>query len=207
MRRKEFEVTEHQEIEAFLQEMSFGFLGTHGTSGRVHITPLNFVYHQGTVYFHGSRIGQKMKDLAENNQVTFSVAKEYAILPSYFSDPKLACPASAFFKSVVIYGNAKLVEDDQEKAEAFTAFMQKLQPEGGYEPITPEDEDYKKQLKAVALVKIIVEEITAKFKFGQNLNETRAEKIESGLTERGKELDLEAVELMKKYCPAHRSQS
>lgn len=204
MRRKEFGMTEQQEIASFLQEMSFGFLGSIGTNGWPHITPVNFVYHKEAIYFHGSRIGQKMKDMIGDARVTFSVAKEYAIIPSYFTDPKMACPASAFFKSVLIYGSASVLEDEAEKAEVLSAFMKKLQPEGGYEPITHEDEQYLKMLRAVAVVKISVEEMTAKFKFGQNLNEERFEKIADGLKERGAEFDQETIELMKKYCPMHR---
>lgn len=203
MRRKEFTVVDTKEINQFLEEMSFGFLGTWGEDGWPHITPLNYVYFQGNLYFHGSKIGQKMIDLKQNNRVTFSVAKEYAVIPSYFSGSPMACPATTYFKSVNIKGYAFLVEDLKEKAEVFTALMHKLQPDGGYLPIRAEDEAYAKSLNAVALVKIMVEDITAKFKFGQNMDEQRFEKTVTGLQERQKGLDLETIEWMKKLCPHH----
>ncbi len=111
---------------------------------------MNYVYHKGNVYFHGSKIGQKIKDITACPQVTFTVAKEYAVVPSYYSDPKLACPATTYFKSVCIWGHATILEDLYEKAEALTAFMEKLQPEGGYDPIDPADAGYLSNLKAIA---------------------------------------------------------
>lgn len=204
MRRKEFGITEEAEIHEFLQEMSFGFLGTVGEDGWSRVTPLNFVYDGAYFYFHGSLAGEKMKHLARDPHVSFTVAKEYAIIPSYFTDPKLACPASAYFKSVMVRGRVEKVDDPAEKARAFTLFMEKLQPEGGYAPITPEDPDYAGQLKAVALCRIVPETVSAKFKFGQNLKEPARTAVTSGLAKRDGELDAETIANMKKYCPAHR---
>jgi uncharacterized protein len=207
MRRKEFAIEENKdsEIEAFFTEMTFGFLGTISPDGWPHVTPLNFVYFNDCIYFHGSKIGQKMVDLKHAaDKVTFSVAKEYAIIPSYFSDPKLACPATAFFKSVYIKGSASIVVDLAEKAAALTAFMEKLQPEGGYDPISIEDPAYVPQLKGVSVVRIEIQEMTAKFKFGQNWKDIRIEQTADLLQERNRELDEATITLMKQFCPHHK---
>ncbi|SDF29779.1 Nitroimidazol reductase NimA, pyridoxamine 5'-phosphate oxidase superfamily [Fontibacillus panacisegetis] len=203
MRRKEFAVEDKQEIEKFLKEMTFGFLGTVGEDGWSRVTPLNFVYDGNYFYFHGSLAGEKMKHLAHDPRVSFTVAKEYAIIPSYFTDPVLACPASAFFKSVMVRGKVEKVEDLDEKASVFTLFMEKLQPEGGYQPITIDIPQYRGQLKAVSLCRIVPESITAKFKFGQNTNGEKFEGIVQGLQERNCPMDHETISLMKKYCPHH----
>jgi uncharacterized protein len=204
MRRKEFAVEEQQEIEGFLKEASFGYLATIGEDGWPSMTPLNYVYRNGHIYFHGSKRGSKMSEIAASKTVSFAIAKEYAIIPSYFSDPRQACPATAFFKSIHIRGTAEPVEDLYEKADALSGLMEKLQPEGGYAPITPEDPAYVGELKAVAVVRITVEELTAKFKFGQNLNEERRGKVISGLQERGDPMDSKTVEEMNRLCPFHK---
>jgi hypothetical protein len=204
MRRKEFGMHDREEIEAFLREMDHGFLGTVSDAGEPRVTPLNYVYHNGNVYFHGSRIGEKMRSIAANPKVCFSVAKPFSQIPSYWIDPDLACPATVFFKSVLITGTAEEVADLAEKADVFTALMNKLQPEGGYAPIDPDDERYRKQLAGTAVVKIRVESMSAKFKFGQNWNETRRETITDRLLERGHSLDEETVRMIGRYCPFHR---
>jgi len=204
MRRKEFEVMDTVETEQFMQEMSFGILGTINEDGWPELTPLNFVYHNGFIYFHGSVSGRKMKNIKADQRVTFSVAKEYAIIPSYFTEAKLACPATAFFKSVLIKGHAEKVSDLTEKAEALTAFMQKLQPEGGYAPIDPEDPDYTGQIKSTSVVRINVLELSAKYKFGQNMKEEKFEIVTNGLLNRNEGLDKETIAMMEALCPHHR---
>ncbi len=206
MRRKDFEQLDEQEVHEFLTERSYGVLGLHGEDGWPNLVPLNFVYHEGNIYFHGSKIGQKINDLRANEKVSFAVADEYALIPSYLSDPKLACPATAFFKSVLIRGHTTLIEDMEEKATVFSALMNKLQKEGGYAPISVHDPDYVPQLKGTAVVKIEVDSMSAKFKFGQNWNETRRRKVEQGLQQRAAARDEETVALMRKYCPAHREE-
>ncbi|WP_337588355.1 hypothetical protein [Paenibacillus gorillae] len=90
-----------------------------------------------------------------------------------------------------------------EKASALQALMVKLQPEGGHKPILADDPAYRGNVKGVAVVRINVEHMSAKFKFGQNETlEDRAPVLE-GLRERGGELDHETIELMRKYCPQH----
>lgn len=204
MRRKEFATENAAEIEQFLQEMSFGFLGTVTEEGYPSITPLNYVFCNEAIYFHGSRIGEKMTSLKADSRVTFCVAKEYAIIPSYFSDPILACPATAYFKSVLIIGTASVVEDVTEKATVLQSMMEKLQPEGGHKPIEADDREYRGRLKGVAVVKIEPLRITGKFKFGQNLSEEKRAPVMEGLLQRGAEHDAETVELMRQYCPHHR---
>lgn len=177
---------------------------TNVEQGQPRVTPLNFVYREGNFYFHGSHAGGKMESIRRQHQVCFTVADEYALIPSYFSDPELACPATAYFKSVTAYGQAEMVEDLTEKAAVLSLFMQKLQPQGGYAPIEADDPRYRPRLKGVAVVRIVPEELTAKFKFGQNLKEDERAGITRGLAERDGARDAETLEMMRKYCPHHR---
>ncbi|MWV46871.1 flavin-nucleotide-binding protein [Paenibacillus sp. HJL G12] len=204
MRRKEFSVKEEQEIHDFLSGMSFGFLGTIGEDGRPRVTPLNYVYDGGIFYFHGSRIGEKMEHLKANPHVSFSVADEYAVIPSYFTDPSLACPATSYFKSVTATGTAEVVKDLEEKAAAFSMLMKKLQPEGGYEPIEASNPVYAPRLRNVAVVKIVADHISAKFKFGQNLTKGKREQVLCGLESRGADRDMETADHIRSCVPLAR---
>ncbi|GGH61863.1 hypothetical protein GCM10008014_37740 [Paenibacillus silvae] len=203
MRRKEFAVEEEQEMITFLDQYSFGFLGTVSPEGEPRVTPLNFVYMDGCFYFHGSLAGEKMKQIKQHSLVSFTVAEEFSLIPSFFSDPELACPATSFFKSVMAAGYAEPVKELEIKGKVLQRFMEKLQPQGGYVPIDAEDPRYTGQLKAVAVVRIVPERISAKFKFGQNLNPERFEHISGELHKRNEGRDQETAEMMRKYCPFH----
>jgi len=204
MRRKEFEILDKPELHTFLDEMTFGFLGTVDADGYPSVTPVNYIFANDCIYFHGSRIGDKMKQLGQNARVSFAIAREYAVIPSYFTDPVFACPATSYFKSVRFDGHAVVVTDLEEKAMVLETLMQKLQPEGGYKTIDAEDQDYISRIKGVAVVRIDAERVSGKFKFGQNLKDAPRTAIEQGLAERGRPDDEETIELMRKYCPAHR---
>ena len=140
-----------------------------------------------------------MRILAQNKDVSFNVIVEDNIIPLYFSsDSDLACPATTFFKSVIIDGVAEVVSGREEKAKAFVAMMEKLQPEGKYKPF--ESSEYDKQLSVVAVVKIIVQEMTAKFKFGQNLSRVRFQKVIDHLEQRNDTKDLLTISAIKQFC-------
>lgn len=208
MRRKEFAVETQAEIDEFLTEMTFGFLAIASAEDEwPHVVPINYVYTNGNIYVHGSKIGQKMDSLRSNAKVSFTVAKEYAIIPSYFTDPTFACPATAYFKSVQLKGYAEVLTDLTEKATALTAFMRKLQPEGGYEPIDANNTEYIPRVEGVAVIKIIPEHVSAKFKFGQTNNEKKTTAVANGLRERNFDSDMKTVEMMKKYCPHYSDHS
>ncbi len=210
MRRKEFLVENDAEVSQFLSEMTFGFLAQaparkwFGAPGVPSLVPLNFVISNGHVCFHGSKIGEKMAYLrAGNRQAVFCVAREFAIIPSTYSEARIACPATAFFKSVVFRGTLEEVTDLQEKADALSAFMSKLQPEGGYAPFDLSDPEYLKNIKGTSVLRLRVKERTAKFKFGQNQTKAKWKMILDRLLEGRRPGDLETAGEMKKRCPFH----
>lgn len=186
MRRKEFEVEDRETCEAFLNERDDGVLTFIGSDGWPKAVPLNYAYAAGNVYFHGSKKGEKMNGLAENNRAEFIVYEAHAFIPSYYSDPLMACPATLYFRSVRIRGRVEQVEDATEKATALSALMAKLQPEGGHLPIDAGNPKYAAQLKGVAVLRLAIEAMTGKFKFGQNLSDKKRSEVIGGLEERGR---------------------
>ena len=98
MRRKEFTVDEEKEITAFLDQCSFGFLGTVSPDGQPRVTPLNFVYMDGCFYFHGSLAGEKMKQIKHDSSVSFTVAEEFSLIPPISVIPNWLVPQPPFSK-------------------------------------------------------------------------------------------------------------
>ncbi len=194
-----FEIKDSVIINSVLDRVEYGTLAL-SVDNVPYAVPVNFVRIEDTIYFHGALSNKKMKILAKNPRVSFSVVEEYALIASFFSSTEgLACPATQFFKSVSIEGNVEIVEARDEKAMMFEALMQKLQPEGGYKPFS--DEAYDKAIKSTVVMKIIPTEIRAKFKLGQHLDDQRFTMIVKHLEERGTEVDRETVALMREFRP------
>ena len=192
-----FEIKDQKSIYQVLESSEYGTLAI-CAEDRPYSLPLNFATIGDTVYFHGAKTGRKMDILKQNSFASFSVVQPYAMIQSYFStDDDLACPATQFFKSVIIDGKIAFVQDYDEKVEALWALMRKLQPEGRYRAL--DDAAYQKMIKATTVYKLIPKSIKAKYKFGQHLTQKRFEKIISHLETRGKVLDQETISMMKKH--------
>jgi len=191
-----FSITDKNIIHDVLDKAEYGTLAL-SAEEIPYAVPVNFVRIEDAIYFHGALSNRKMKMLEHNPNVSFSVVENYALIDSDFSSHDgLACPATQFFKSVSIEGVATVLESRDDKAQVFEALMQKLQPKGGYKPFS--DAAYDRAIKATTVVKIAVNDIACKFKFGQHLSDERFEVIVSHLAARGTEIDRKTIEIMKK---------
>lgn len=199
MRRSEFEVNDRHLIQEVLASCEHGTLCL-VDEGEPYAVPLNFVWHDETICFHGSKEGRKMEVIAKNPKASFSVVKPLSLLPSYFSNTRSACPASQLFISVHFVGEIEIVEDVMQKASVLNALMQKLQPEGGYESIEVTSPMYKKAVENIAIGRLHPVAISCKLKAGQNLNEEKRALLIEKLSERGTPLDLLSVKLIRQMC-------
>jgi len=192
--KKSVTITNKKTIQDILDEAEYGTLAL-CSDNKPYSLPINFVEVDGEVYFHGAKKGKKIDIIKQNKYASFSVVESYSLLPSYFSTSDgSACPASHLFKSVIIDGVIKLVEEYDEKANALEFLMKKLQKEGKYIPLN--HKMYEKAINAVALFKLVPTATTGKFKFGQNFNQERYDRVAEHLKQRGTPKDLATLGLI-----------
>ncbi|MGE5596104.1 MAG: pyridoxamine 5'-phosphate oxidase family protein [Hyphomicrobiales bacterium] len=201
VRRKDYQHTGEAAILALLDGQAHGYLAFVRPDGSPGVVALNFARVGEIIYFHGALEGEKAESIRREPRVTFMVTEAFSLLPSYFTNPTYACPATQYYKAVVVHGEARFVSDPAEKARGLEALMQKLQPEGGYRPIDPADPLYTKSLSTTGVIALPMTTVTAKFKFGQNLPKRKRARVAKQLTERGRERDLETVAAIREVCP------
>lgn len=159
-----------EEIDIFLNKIPTGRVATINEQGYPVIIPVNFVYVNQCIYFHSSSVGEKLNHIQKNPRVGFEVDQNILTLPSYYSygstDPS---KGNTFYRSVVIVGNARIVEDDSDKLIPLQKLMEKYQPEGGYDPVSLDHQ----ALKHTTVVEIAIEKMTGKKKIGQHWPEER----------------------------------
>ena len=141
---------------------------------------------------HSHIKGEKIENIKRNSKVGFEVDKNLEFLPSYFSDPEDASLADTLYISVVIKGDAILVEDKEEKVLALNGLMEKYQPEGQYEPMR-EDMDV---LDATAVIKIIPKEMNGKYKIGQNMSKDEKIELAQKIKNRNSQTSRDTLEVM-----------
>lgn len=198
MRRDELRGTDRLEAVSIMERAHVGYLGLVREDGWPRVVPLNFVFHDGRIYFHGAGEGEKYDILKKRPKVAFSADVPYSLIPSHWRSSSMACFATQMYKSVHIRGIGEVVEDFSEKADALDKIMQKYQPEAKYDPIDPANAAYQGHLKMTAAFRVVIEEMEIKLKFSQNLPAATREELARKLEERGLPIDLQtAVEIRK----------
>ena len=176
----------------FLNEEDTGRISSIDEHGFPQIIPMNFVFLNDSVYMHSHIRGEKIENITRNSKVGFEVDRNLEFLPSYFSDPEDASLADTLYISVVIKGEALLVENNEEKVLALNGLMKKYQPEGRYKPMD-KDMDV---LDATAVIKIIPKEMNGKYKIGQNMSKEEKIDLANKIKDRNSKTSRETLAIM-----------
>lgn len=159
IRYKQRNCTDTAIIEDFLVKSRTGVIGISG-SAYPYCVPVNYIWKNGAVYFHGLGSGKKIQLLEDNPTVCFTVYEEFGTV----KDP-VPCHADTSYRSVMLFGQVKKLEDFHEIAEVLQAIVDKFMPDFYKSKISPVlAEKYRSahDHKAVAVYKIMPEERTAK---------------------------------------------
>jgi uncharacterized protein len=195
------EIKSKAKLIQFLNDQPVGRIASIDKQGFPEIIPMNFVYvtnmqigsksgtskikHAGrlsseAIYMHSHPQGEKIENVRRNSKVGFEVDHPVCFLPSYYFHPTDASQADTLYISVVIKGNAFLINDLDEKTLALNALMNKYQSEGGYEPVGAN----MTVVREVAVLKIIPDIIRGKYKIGQHWSRNYRMKIATQITMR-----------------------
>ena len=186
------EIKSKEKIKEFLDAEHVGRIASIDETGYPQIIPMNFVFLNDAIYLHSHIRGEKLDNIKRNDKVGFEVDRELEFLPSYFEDPKDASLADTLYISVVIKGSASIIEEKNEKALALNGLMKKYQPEGGYEPLTPEMD----VIDEVAIIKVIPDSIRGKYKIGQNLRKGERADLAKKIFERNTPSAIDTLKIM-----------
>ncbi len=149
MRRNKQQLTEAECIE-ILKRSTSGTLAVSGDNGYPYAVPLSYVYHNNSLYFHCAKNGHKLDAIKGSNKVSFCVIDRDEILPEKYT----TC-----FQSVIIFGRASIMKDNEAILRAIKLLSLKYAPNNSDESI---NEEIKKGLPAMHMVKIEIEHMTGK---------------------------------------------
>jgi len=156
MRRRDRKMKNKETILAILEQAQVGRIATINYEGFPVIKPVNFLYGGGKIYLHSSTKGEKMSDIRRGSPVCFEVDEPIA----YVAAVSPVCKSTYYYRSIIVKGNAAIVNQPNKKSKILERLMEKYQPEGGYEEVT------KEILKRTAVIEISTCEITGKENLG-----------------------------------------
>jgi uncharacterized protein len=148
MRRKNQLLSEAETID-ILCSCTSGVLAVAGDDDYPYAVPLSYAYQDGKLYFHCAAEGHKIDSIKRNNKVSFCVIKADDVIQSTFT---------THYKSVIAFGRARILEDENEKRFGLERLVEKYSPD-----FIPEGKvEIEHDLKIVCVLEIAIEHITGK---------------------------------------------
>lgn len=194
MKRTRCEITENEVIEKILTRGRIGRLATTGADGYPYITPVNYVYDGGSIYFHCARAGEKLDNLKRDPRVCFEVDIPLAYLDlDYYGAKPEGCGVTQFYQSVIIRGRGEIVADIDEKVAALNKLVASHEKKGRvFQTIDA-------QTRAVPLCEVVavrVERVSGKQELAQNKSDEEKRELSTYLQGRGLAGDRRAARLI-----------
>ena len=107
MRRIRQQLSEAEVIE-ILERGKEGVLGVNGDEGYPYTVPVNYVYGDGKIFFHGAKSGHKFDSMKANDKVSFCVIDK---------DDVVGDELTTYFSSVIAFGRVRILEEKDEIIE------------------------------------------------------------------------------------------
>lgn len=148
MRRKK-QILSLEECVTVLNGGTSGVLAVDGDDDYPYAIPLSYAYRDFKIFFHCARSGHKLDAIARNEKVSFCVIEQDQVVPQEYT---------TYFRSVIVFGKARVLEDETEKRTALDILAAKY---------TPDDEQGRLQeinrlFDQVCMIELIVEHMTGK---------------------------------------------
>ena len=110
----------NEEVENILKTSPNGTLALYGENGYPYSVPVNFVYSDGKIYFHGAAEGYKLDCMKKDPHVSFSVIGKDDIAKENFT---------TLFSSVIAFGTIRVIATMEEKIPVLEAMVGKYSAE------------------------------------------------------------------------------
>lgn len=102
-----------------LNHANTGVLALSDNDGHPYAVPLNFVHCEGTLYFHSANTGYKLDLIRNNSQASFCVVADDHVVPERYT---------TYYRSVIAFGQVRIVEDAKEARRAIAQLGRKYVP-------------------------------------------------------------------------------
>lgn len=149
MRRKKQKLTDAECIE-ILQKGTSGVLALTGDAHYPYAVPMSYVYDNGKIYFHSAQNGHKLDAIKRNSKASFCVISQDLVVPEEYT---------TYFRSVIIFGEIRIVEDDEHKREAIEKLAVKYAPA---DSIVNREKYIGREWNSFCMLELTIEHITGK---------------------------------------------
>src|SRR5512133_1116029 len=149
MRRHDKEITDREVVNEIIKNSEICRLGFTDVN-QAYIVPVNYAFHDGSIFIHSARAGRKIDLIRKNNRVCFEIEG-----PNEIVKDAIPCNWSARYRSVMGQGTIEILEDKQSKITGLDLIMRKYdaQMELTYDDAV---------LARMLILKLTIESVTGK---------------------------------------------
>lgn len=149
MRRKK-QALRAEECAAVLERGTSGVLALSGDGGYPYAVPLSYVFDGDRLYFHCARDGHKLDAVRRDSRASFCVIDQDHVVPKEYTTR---------FRSVIVFGTIRIIEDASEKRAAVEKLAVKYAPE---DPAGHRDQVIDRDWERVCMLEMKIEHMTGK---------------------------------------------
>jgi nitroimidazol reductase NimA-like FMN-containing flavoprotein (pyridoxamine 5'-phosphate oxidase superfamily) len=88
--------------------------------GNPYVIPMNFGFREQLIFMHGAQHGKKISILRQNPAVCINFSTDHLL---HYQNEDVACSWSMKYRSVIVYGKAEFINEQEEKISALNIIM------------------------------------------------------------------------------------
>ena len=149
MRRKR-QLLSQEAIQKVLYQGTSGVLAVSGDDAYPYAFPLIYVYDGEKIYFHSAKSGHKIDAVSQNPRASFCVIDQDQIVPEEYT---------TYFRSVIVFGRMRVIEDEAEMRKAIEKLSIKYAPE---DTTTSRDRAIRREWDSLCMLELNIDHMTGK---------------------------------------------
>ncbi len=149
MRRKR-QALDAEEMADVLHKGTSGVLALSGDDGYPYAVPISYVYDGNKIFFHCAKSGHKLDSIHRNAKASFCVIAQDKIVPEKYT---------TYFKSVIVFGQIRVMEDEMEMRAAIEKLAIKYAPE---DTATGRKNAIDREWKPLCMLEMSIDHMTGK---------------------------------------------
>lgn len=149
IRRNKKQILSRERCREILSKATSGVLNLIGDDDYTYGVPLSFCLDGDTLYFHCAKKGHKIDALKKHNKVSFTVIETDSIVPEEYT---------TYFRSVIVFGKARFIEEPQEQRVILRRLAEKYSPDF----MDGAEDEIDRCIKAVQIIALDMEHVSGK---------------------------------------------
>lgn len=149
MRRKRQMLSTDECVE-ILNKGTSGVLALLGDNDYPYAVPISYVYCDSKLYFHGAKSGHKIDAIKKYSKASFCVIDQDKVIPKEYT---------TYFRSVIAFGNIRIMENESEIRKAIEDLAKKYYPNDNE---TGRNAEIEKECKLLCMIEFSIEHLSGK---------------------------------------------